>query len=319
MMADESFNNLLKIDIPKDIVIILGSYTENGIVEYRKLKVTKHLQEEIQSIILKLLAKKKNLLESNDLTIVEYDPGNRLDKYSQIEYIEFPQIDYLSKFIFDIPDFIHIPLFNPHDTNFITKLRFYIFCVKLNDDYIHFFLATRNMKQIIDGNKIIARLFDNIYDTSNDPIFIFDKSIDCITFDKYIFIMNKQKFHQIFSFYSELKNKAQKTLIDNNLDHIIGNYGEFVDTCMKIPFMYIKLASIGDKDYIKNVKMDDLITAIEVYKLNIEILGENGKRKLVFDPKHKWEILRLLDDGYLKSDMTTHRYAVNSKIPINSK
>ena len=39
----------------------------------------------------------------------------------------------------------------------------------------------------------------------------------------------------------------------------------------------------------------------------------DGQEQLVFqtDPEHRWRILKLVDDDYLRSSMTDHRYEVN--------
>jgi hypothetical protein len=42
-----------------------------------------------------------------------------------------------------------------------------------------------------------------------------------------------------------------------------------------------------------------------------------GKSQLVFDgtPQGRWKILKLLDDEFLASEMTSIKYEVNSKLP----
>jgi hypothetical protein len=44
----------------------------------------------------------------------------------------------------------------------------------------------------------------------------------------------------------------------------------------------------------------------------------NGSEQLVFhpDPQNRWRILKLLDDDYLHSSLTTVDYEVNSKSPM---
>ena len=318
MSIEESFNKLTQSDVPNDIVLLLGS-VKNSKIEYRKLKITKNLQEEFQQIINNILTRKNEKFNIGDLKIIDYDPGNNIDKFNNIEYIEFPEISYLSDFIGTIPDNMNVNLFDSKDEIFLKNLRFYIFYYKTNCENVLCFQAVRNMKQLMKGNKFIAYLFDDIYDKSIDPSFMFEKTIDCIVYNNSIYIFNKQKFHQIFSFYSELKIKAQKTLIDCKLNQFVDNFEEFSELCMKIPFMYIKLASMGTKDYLKQVKIADLINVINVYNLDIEIVQNNGDTKLKFDQKQKWEILRLFDDGYLKSEMTDNKYAVNSKLRLKIK
>jgi len=54
---------------------------------------------------------------------------------------------------------------------------------------------------------------------------------------------------------------------------------------------------------------------IEEFNLNIPTRDEGGTKHLVFEstPEQRWRILKLIDDDYLRSAMTSHRYEVNSK------
>jgi hypothetical protein len=52
--------------------------------------------------------------------------------------------------------------------------------------------------------------------------------------------------------------------------------------------------------------------------LGIKIAEKNGKESLVFDPKNKWALLRLLDDDYLGSRLTGQKYEVTGKRPYQT-
>lgn len=49
----------------------------------------------------------------------------------------------------------------------------------------------------------------------------------------------------------------------------------------------------------------------------VELLGEGVDAKLVFrpDPQHRFKILKLLDDDYLRSELTALEHESNSKGP----
>jgi hypothetical protein len=47
----------------------------------------------------------------------------------------------------------------------------------------------------------------------------------------------------------------------------------------------------------------------------LKTVKKNGKEMLVFDPKDKWALLRLLDDDYLDSVLTGQKYEVTGKRP----
>lgn len=55
---------------------------------------------------------------------------------------------------------------------------------------------------------------------------------------------------------------------------------------------------------------------IKNYNLGIPVEKDaNGKERLVFQPdrENRWKLLKLLDDDFLKSDLTNTRYEANSK------
>jgi hypothetical protein len=47
-----------------------------------------------------------------------------------------------------------------------------------------------------------------------------------------------------------------------------------------------------------------LETKIKADNLPIKISDSGKNKRLVYDPQQKWKFLRLLDDGFLNSDMT---------------
>ena len=52
--------------------------------------------------------------------------------------------------------------------------------------------------------------------------------------------------------------------------------------------------------------------------LGIQTVTKNSKELLVFDPKNKWALLRLLDDDYLDSRLTGEKYEVTGKRPYQT-
>jgi len=52
--------------------------------------------------------------------------------------------------------------------------------------------------------------------------------------------------------------------------------------------------------------------------VKIDLQGPSGKEHLVFynDPARRWRILKLLDDDYVRSELTKIEYESNSKTPL---
>jgi hypothetical protein len=76
--------------------------------------------------------------------------------------------------------------------------------------------------------------------------------------------------------------------------------------------MIAKAAGLSSRKYLAKLSFARLAKFVRAYKLPLEIEGSS----LVFDndPAKRWEILRLLDDDHLRSDLTNLKYTANSKL-----
>jgi hypothetical protein len=84
--------------------------------------------------------------------------------------------------------------------------------------------------------------------------------------------------------------------------------------------MLAKLANIGRKPYLSRLSMTAMEETITTVGLDVELVDEDGERKLVFDASTQespWAILKLLDDDYLRSLMTQELYEASSKIQLS--
>ena len=145
-------------------------------------------------------------------------------------------------------------------------------------------------------------------------IFLFDSDVDCAAWSDYVFIFNVHQYHLMFQYFEALRRKSRKTLATVLQRVPIINKDEFEKACDSFPIM-VKLASIAAQPYFGSLTLDALEKAIKRFKLDIEISTHKGERGLRFDssPEKRWNILKLLDDGYLTSTMTRVDYRVNSK------
>ncbi len=128
-----------------------------------------------------------------------------------------------------------------------------------------------------------------------------------------MFISHKHQFQQIFNFFAQVREKATAALQTISQHVPIVNFPEFAASCESHLHKMTKLVNISAKPYLQTVTMKDMKKTIKKFRLNVQIRREGGVEKLIFDPVHRWEILKLLDDDYLGSVMTSLQYEVNSK------
>jgi hypothetical protein len=67
------------------------------------------------------------------------------------------------------------------------------------------------------------------------------------------------------------------------------------------------------KPYLHNITMEHIKDTINRHHLSVRTEGVDGQEMIVYDPKDKWVLLRLLDDDYLWSTLTEQGYEVNGK------
>jgi len=81
-----------------------------------------------------------------------------------------------------------------------------------------------------------------------------------------------------------------------------------------------KLSSVSRSPYLATITMADIKQVITEFGLSVPIVKDNGVEKIVFEksPEKRWEILKLLDDDYLRSVMTNQKYAANSKLRVST-
>jgi hypothetical protein len=149
-----------------------------------------------------------------------------------------------------------------------------------------------------------------------DPVFAFDQAIDCFCLGDLMFVVRKDNFHRIFAYFDEARANAQATLAAINAAVPIRNYDAFAAKCTANSAILMKLRAIAGRPYFGAIAAQGLIETINREGLDIGLEdGPNGP-ELVYrsdEPFHHWVLVRLLDDGFLKSEMTGTSYEVTGK------
>lgn len=95
----------------------------------------------------------------------------------------------------------------------------------------------------------------------------------------------------------------------------ISNFQDFQDACTSDSRLADKVLAVRQRDYFDELSYPMVKPVIDEFNLDIPTTEANGSVELEFRtaPEHRFRILRLVDDDYLRSAMTKHRYEVNSK------
>ncbi len=173
-------------------------------------------------------------------------------------------------------------------------------------------------KRLLEKDKIASYIENGELKKAENEIIALDRFFDAVLLltdrideEEKIFIFNKSKFESLFSFIDayrrEIESKKEH-LVDKNL---IENVDEFIDLCSSDSRKVKKLAKIIKSGKITNLDTDQIKNVASEFSLDVEFT-EDGKLKPT--KENLWTILRILDDDYLKSDVTGSKYEARSKV-----
>jgi hypothetical protein len=243
-----------------------------------------------------------------------YDPGYKPDA-NELCYIDLDRHEAIAEQIRQFSQVQQAELFREQD-EIVDHLRFYAVVVSPTARRHAVFFRTYSAKKELTRRAGFAALFNRgHYDRVDTKIFLFDRQIDCFSWDGYLFIQNVPAFQRVFKYFDELRASADATVTAILAQIPLSNADEFRAACTGQMQMMSKLAQIARKPYLNRVTMRAIRRTIEEFDLDVEIVTEDGQERLLFDasPARRWLILKLLDDDFLGSIMTQEKYEVNSK------
>jgi Domain of unknown function (DUF4868) len=276
--------------------------------ELQRLNITAALQQDFRGIL--------DGIAGDNFRLIEYTPGYKPDS-NEILWVDLHALPDISAIVGRIANLQALVLFD-EDEGFVDALAYYALLARLNNNRgLVFFRKTSEKLELAHGAAFGAIFRRGQYDRIEETMFLFDRSIDCWSDGRYVFIKNPGNFERIFRYYEQLQRRAEETVV-SVLERIpISNVDEFREACTTQVRFMTKLAVIARKPYLGQIGMADIRRAIREHNLDVEIVREDGQEKLLFDPdpSRRWILLKLLDDDYLNSVMTHLKYEVNSKIP----
>jgi len=198
----------------------------------------------------------------------------------------------------------------------VDHLRFYAIVVGGAQGRQAIFLRSYGPKKELSrrgGYALMMR--QGAYNHVREKVFLFDDAVDCFAWDGVLYINNVDKFQRIFRYFEQLRATAEATVRGIAERVPILNLDEFVEAVRANSLMAAKVASIARKPYLPRVTIADIRRTIEEFDLDVAIESVGGTGRLIYDSSRdkRWLILKLLDDDYLGSVMTSEKYEVNSK------
>lgn len=159
-------------------------------------------------------------------------------------------------------------------------------------------------------NKVALIWRDGVLDVMEEEGVLLDEAVDAIYWSGHLYLIRPSAIETLFHFYEELQEAAEE--IVDNLSKAIPIMGldELKEAAGTHYQMLRKIHHISQQPYLAEITMDDVDRVVKKWDLPIVIEGKGKQRKIVYDKSDKWAILRLLDDDYLRSELTARIYEV---------
>jgi len=307
--------NLAQCDIA---VCIASGDLDARDYQFRRVNQSQKLARKFGEAIDEALKGYRQALDEHNIELRDF-AADTVKPEQEIEYLNILPYDSIKRQLEPVQHHLDLPYFEHQDRNFVQKMRFYIIRVQPPGGPLIYFYRHYSPSQMLSQSRFFAMwLQHDLYDDLDQPTFLFERDIDCISCEEHMFILEKHHFFQIFSI-SELEKVARETLDRLEKKDFIHNFRRFKSDCLNDKIKILKLKNISTKPYLDTLTIDDLHKTIQHYKLPIQVDIIGGRKKLVYDPQERWAILHLLDDAYGDSPMTKYSYYIKGKRQIRKK
>jgi len=301
-----------KFDATKNLIVSVALKDKSSKLTFESLNLFTNLNHRF---LLNCTAALQDLLERQLSEFdIGYIPGS--EEASCAELSEIEKLDEIAK---ELSNHARQAVFS-HTDDRLKRLSFYCVCLSLqNPDKKILFVRSFSRKKEFFRKGVFRLAFrEGQYNAVTDKQLLFDDLFDCVIWDNKVAIMNRYNFTQMFG-YSQSDEIKLKACIAK-IQHLINlkNADEFERFCSNNLNAMSKAIHLTENQRFGTLTFDCLKEQITKHNIDIAIWQDNkGKEGFEFDshPMRAWNILSLLDDSHLSSEMTNQKYRVNSKLP----
>lgn len=298
---------ILGIQAPSEEEILAdGSYTAYDLNTVDvPLEALGHLFRNLRSEVQRLV---DDIAEGR--TLQEYDIRAIEQDTSPIQYISADEIPHPSRFE---------PLFTDTDIGQITTYEenypeFQSYRLNVNPTITGFKRFTR--RQIVEAEEHFRMYSDDgEYSQFEEDLVTLPDNFDCIFYDGELIVLNPNNFESIFDYFETYLVHADEILTTiGESDINIRNYDEFVDSILDDRRALRKMEEIESIGLYDEITQSDVEEVVQTYDLSIDVYDSGDEWEIVIpDLRNKWDVIRLLNDDHLISDLTEDRYQVYGK------
>jgi hypothetical protein len=255
-----------------------------------------------------------------DSEVIEYEPATSTVD-GQIMWIAVALVPLLKAIVDESADLADMPLFDPAKAS-LSNLQLAAMRAEANGSAAVFIQSLRGSQIVAQSRRVGVIIRRGVIDLPpRGQMLLFSRDVAVVVVGDTAFFQDRAGFQRLFGYLEELRERAAVTFQTITTDLRIAGIDQMAAAVTGSPTMLGKMASIQRKldkypQYRAALTMPKLLEFVGAHpECEVEISGVGDAAQLVYrnDPQHRFKILKLLDDDYLRSDLTSLEYEANSK------
>ncbi len=285
--------------------ILRNKRGENLTYKVSGIKTDINISEFFKENIVDFLEKK---LESNDNQIeyIDYDPDTKVERNIVLQ-IAKTEVDLVEEYLQKLED-----LENMNDSKQIKQNNLWGYIVHFNDINLYLFKKFNSSKITLKAKGFMNALIqDGVLNSVEEDLITFDRNVDCILYEDKFLIFNKENFEKVFDFFEKMYEIVEANIINLATKGLIQETDKLFEHCKNDSRKIKKLKNIlnsGLVDSIDKTKFNDIN---DKFELGLEF---DSHGNILMNEEKTWQILALLNDDYLNSDLTSLNYEAQGKV-----
>jgi hypothetical protein len=252
--------------------------------------------------------------------VINYGPATSCIG-NQVMWKPLTDVPLLGSIVTDSADLANVVLFDPKKAK-LTNARLTAIRVEAETGSpIVFIQAVAGSQVVTQSTKFGVLVKKGVIDVPKGDLLLLNRGVTAIVASGVNFFANRKSFQTLFRLLQELQERAEATFRAVTSALRIDGFDAMLSAVTTQSQMLGKMASIQSKldkypQYKDALTMPKLVAFVQGHpECGVDVAGQEDGTKLVFrpDPQHRFKILKLLDDDYLRSELTSLEYEANSK------
>lgn len=282
-------------------------------LEIGRISFHENINTELNAIFVEELYKLQSSVDHGNQDILPYQASNIEKDPKPVQYVS----------VDDIPDYdIYRPFTRESgfDETEFSKFEDADFqAIRIRDRLSQqWFVGFRKYtaRQVIGSSwKVKLLLRGEEYDVFEEDVYALPETFDAFVFDDVLFVKNQSQAEDIFGYFDQYRESANRVFQGiQDSEFTIHNMDEFKAAVYRDKNALRKMVEVENRGIYDRLSQDQVEQVIDEYDLDVETAERNGDWGIVLPSAgDKGEIISLLNDDHLYSDITDSRYQARGK------